>query len=272
MALFDIIDEITEKQVLKTDTGDNRILGLLVGKVVNNYDKDMPGRVCVSIYTRDKDANELKWARVAMPSGGSGWGHYFLPEVGDHVLVAFEQGNIEKPYVIGCIPKDSDSFLKKAVDEKNQCKKIMTRHGSNITFEDNAEGEGDKDKIIIETPKSAHRMELDNDKGEMLISDKEGKNKIRIRTGEAGEMEICAEKKLTIRVGDSITLTMNGNNGTTTLKTTKLKVEASDSMDYAAKSNAIFEGASVSVKATSAMRLESTQAVKITGKPVNLST
>ena len=91
MALFDVIDEIAEKQVLKTETGDNRIFGIVVGQVVKNYDKDMPGRVCVSIFTRDKEANELKWARVAMPSSGSKWGHYFLPEVGDHVLVCFDQ-------------------------------------------------------------------------------------------------------------------------------------------------------------------------------------
>ena len=99
MGLFDVIDDITEKQVMKTDTGDNRIFGVVVGQVAKNYDKDMPGRVCVTVPTRDKDANELKWARVAMPSSGSKWGHYFLPEVGDQVLLVFEQGNIEKPYV-----------------------------------------------------------------------------------------------------------------------------------------------------------------------------
>ena len=53
MALFDVIDEIAEKQVLKTETGDNRIFGIVVGQVVKTYDKDMPGRVCVSIFTRD---------------------------------------------------------------------------------------------------------------------------------------------------------------------------------------------------------------------------
>ena len=59
MGLFDVIDDITEKQVMKTDTGDNRIFGVVVGQVAKNYDKDMPGRVCVTVPTRDKDANEL---------------------------------------------------------------------------------------------------------------------------------------------------------------------------------------------------------------------
>ena len=110
MGLYDVIDDIAEKQVMKTDTGDNRILGVVIGQIVKNYDKDMPGRVCVAVPVRDQSANELQWVRVAMPSGGSGWGHYFLPEAGDQVLLAFEQGNIEKPYVIGCIPKDSDQI------------------------------------------------------------------------------------------------------------------------------------------------------------------
>lgn len=270
MALFDVIDEIAEKQVLKTETGDNRILGVLVGQVVKNYDKDMPGRICVSIYTRDKEANELKWARVAMPSSGSEWGHYFLPEVGDHVLVAFEQGNIEKPYVIGCIPRENDRFMKKAADSDNQYKKIVTRHGNTIYLEDNKEGDGDKDKIRIQTPKSAHRIELDNEKGMVLISDKDGKNKIQIMTGDKGQMEIAAEKKLTIRVGDNITLTMNGSSGTTELETTKLNVKVNGNMKYTSTGSATLEGSSVSMKATSSLGLESSAAVKISGTPISI--
>lgn len=270
MALFDVFNEIAEKQVLKTETGDNRIFGIVVGQVAKNYHQDMPGRVCVSIYTRDKEANELKWARVAMPSSGKEWGHYFLPEVGDHVLVAFEQGNIEKPYVIGCIPKENDKFLKKAVDEKNQYKKITTKNGSTILFEDNKEGEGEKDKIKIETPASTHRIELDNENGVMLISDKEGKNKIRIRTGENGDMEIFAEKKLTIKVGDNISLVMNGSSGTTELETSKFNVKVNGNMKYEATGNAEIEGATVSFNATSSMKLESSAAMKISGTPINI--
>ena len=148
MGLYDVLDDIAARQVTKTETGDNRIFGVVLGLVTKNYDKNMPGRVCVAIPSRDKDANELLWARVAMPSSGKDWGHYFLPEVGDQVLLVFEQGNIERPYIIGCIPKTADGFLKKQVDEKNQFKAITTKHGSTITFEDNAEDKkGKKDKI-----------------------------------------------------------------------------------------------------------------------------
>lgn len=269
MALFDIIDDIAEKQVTKTDTGDNRIFGVVIGTVAKNYDKDMPGRVCVTVPVRDAEANELKWARVASLSSGSGWGHYFLPEVGDQVLLVFEQGNIEKPYVIGCIPKDSDQFLKKAVDEKNQYKKIITKNGNTIYFEDNKEGEGEKDKIRIETAKTGHRIELDNEKKVILISDKEGKNKLEMKT-ENGQMELVAEKKLTIKVGENIELILNGSNGMTQLKTGKFKVDANETVNVAANSNMKLNGGNVTVEANATLKLESSGAVTIGGTPIKI--
>ena len=43
MGLFDIIDDIAEKQTTKTETGDNRVLGVVIGTVAQNYDNTMPG-------------------------------------------------------------------------------------------------------------------------------------------------------------------------------------------------------------------------------------
>lgn len=269
MGLFDVIDDIAEKQVLKTDTGDNRIFGVLIGQVVKNYDEDMPGRVCVAVPVRDQNANELQWARVAMPSGGSSWGHYFLPEAGDQVLLAFEQGNIEKPYVIGCIPKDSDQILKKSVDADNQYKKIVTKYGNTIYFEDNREGEGDKDKIHIITAKNGHRIELDNEKHEILLSDREGKNQVRMKT-EDGQMEITAEKKLTVKVGDNIELILNGGNGAVQLKASKLKIETSGNINMEAKGAMKFQSGNVSVEANAALKLNSSGLASLAGTPVKL--
>uniref|UniRef100_UPI004057077D phage baseplate assembly protein V n=1 Tax=Agathobacter sp. TaxID=2021311 RepID=UPI004057077D len=269
MALFDIIDDITEKQVTKTDTGDNRIFGVVIGQVVNNYDKDMPGRVCVTVPTRDKDANELKWARVAMPFSGSQWGYYFLPEIGDQVLLAFENGNIEKPYVVGCIPKDNNPFLKQAVDEHNRHKKIVTKNGNTIYFEDHKEGDGQKDKIKIVTAKETHRIELDNEKKVILISDKDGKNHIEMKT-ENGQMEIKAEKKLTIQVGEHITMTLNGSNGTVSLKSSKLNIETNGNISAKANGNTKVQSANFSVEANAMMKLNSNGAVTIAGTPIKI--
>ncbi len=269
MGLFDVVDEIAKNQIEKTETGDNRIFGVLLGVVTKNYDQNLPGRVCVSVTVRDAQANELLWARVAMPSGGSGWGHYFLPEVGDQVLIAFEQGNIDKPYIIGCINKNADNFLKKAADEKNQYKKIITRNGNTIYFEDNKEGDGAKDKIKIETAGTAHKIELDNENKQIIISDKEGKNKISIKT-EKGQMEIRAAQKISIFAGDNIELTMNGSNGTTLLKTQKFNVEATDSIKLSSNGRMELSGGNVSVNANSMFKVESSGPVAVSGTPIKL--
>lgn len=217
MGLYDIMDEIAAKQVTKSETGDNRMLGVVVGIVVKNYDQSMPGRVCVQIPVRDDDANELKWARVAMLSSGKEWGHYFLPEVGDQVLLVFEHGNIEKPYVIGCIAKENDRFLTKAVNEKNQIKKIVTKNGNTIQFEDMEDETGGQDKISVYTADKAHQIILDNENNKITVSDKESKNEIEIQT-EGGNIQMKAEHKLKIKVGDNLELVMNSDSGTVSLK------------------------------------------------------
>ena len=95
MPFFDIMDDVARHQIDKTDMGDNRLMGVLVCQVVKNYDKDHQGLVLVNITTRDYQENKLVWARMAFPYGGQKWGEYFIPEVGDQVLVVFEQGNID---------------------------------------------------------------------------------------------------------------------------------------------------------------------------------
>ncbi|MCI9083148.1 MAG: hypothetical protein HFI70_12830 [Lachnospiraceae bacterium] len=256
MSLFDIMDEITAKQVTKTEFGENRILGVMTGTVTDNYEKKMQGKVRVQIPVRDENANILKWARVAMPSSGDKWGHYFLPEAGDQVLLAFEEGNIEKPYVIGCIPKDNSRLLSSSADEHNQYKKIQTRHGSVIAFLDSKDSEeGDKDKILVQTAKELHSLELDNAKNQITISDKDEKNAVVIQT-EKGKMTVKAEKKLVIQVGDSIEITMNGENGTIDVKCSTLKEQAGKALKLETDGNG-------SLKASAGLSLEGGSQAKL---------
>lgn len=271
MGLYDIMDEIAAKQVTKSETGDNRILGVVVGIVAKNYEQKMPGRVCVQVPVRDDDANELQWARVAMPSSGKNWGHYFQPEEGDQVLLAFEHGNIEKPYVIGCVPKDSNPFLTKAVHEKNQYKKIITKNGNTIQFDDGEDEEGKQDRISIYTAKEAHRIILDNEKKEITVGDKDGKNQMVIKTeDDNGNISIKTEKKLTISVGDSITVTMNADSGTVNIKCSKFTVDASDSSEIKTNGKMGISGGNVSVEASSMLKAESSGLTSISGSPTKI--
>lgn len=269
MGFYDIMDEIAARQAVKSDTGDNKILGVMPGIVAKNYDAQMPGRVCVQIPVRDEDANELKWARLVMPSSGKKWGHYFLPEVGDQVLLAFEQGNIEKPYVIGAIPRDNNPFLTGAADENNRFKKIVTANGSTIQFEDAKQGEGKQDRISIYTPDKAHQIILDNEKNEILIGDCEEKNKLSIQS-QQGAITIDAENKLAISVGEGIQVTMNGSSGTVSVKCGKLKVEASDGVKVRTDGRMGVSGSNVTLEASSVLKISSGGMASVSGSPVKL--
>jgi uncharacterized protein involved in type VI secretion and phage assembly len=272
MALYDIIDEIANRQITKSDTGDPRIQGVMLGVVAKNYSQDMPGRVCVTIPTRDAQANELQWARMAQPSGGKKWGHYFLPEIGDQVLLAFENGNIEKPYVIGCVQKDNDQFLTKSVDKDNKIKQIITKNGSELRFDDNVEGEGDKDIITLSTPakgEKTHSLTLDNENSKIELTDKKGENSIKINT-EEGVFDIKAKSKLTIKVGDKITLTMNGESGGVTLDCSELKLKSSGEVSIQSDGMLKADASQVSVKASSVYKLESGGTVVVSGNPIKI--
>ncbi len=303
MAIFDIIEDVSKKQIEKTDTGDSRIMGLMLGQVVKNYDENMPGRVNVILLAREEgegegdeaDNTRKLWARVVMPSSGGSWGHYFIPEVGDLVIVAFEQGNIERAYVIGCIPKTNDKILTKSKHEKNLYKKIVTKNGNSIIFEDVTEeqgGEGggggagagagagggggggtpgDKDKITVSTALDMHHVIFDNEKKMIEIADKDKKNFVRLSTDEEkGHIEITAAKKITVKVGDNITLTMNGESGDVTLKTKKLTVQADDAISLESQSRSEIKGANVKVDASGALKLASGGPAEMSGTPVKL--
>ncbi len=274
MAIFDIFEEVSERAVTKTETGENRIFGVVVGEVVNNYDDKYPGRVCVNLHTRDKDANEMKWARMAMPSGGAEWGHYFLPEIGDQVLVVFEEGIIDRPYVIGCIQKSSDKFLSKSKHKNNQHKRIVTRHGSAIEFEDvgdenDPEGDGTKDKIRIYTADEAHSVVLDNDKKLIEIKDKDENVQLRMKT-ENGDVTLKANKKITIKAGETITVVLNGENGKVTINCQDLAVDATGKINQSATGKYAISGAQVAVDTQGALKLSAAGMAQISGATIKL--
>ncbi len=295
MALFDILEDVSKKQVEKTDTGDSRIMGVMLGQVVKNYDDNMPGKVSVILLSREKGKEEEEdkanaarelWARVVMPSGGGIWGHYFIPEVGDLVVVAFEQGNIERAYIVGCIPKTNDKIITQSKEKTNRYKKIVTKNGNSIIFEDGTEekqegaqggvggsGEdpGSKDKITIMTALSSHQIILDNEKKLIQITDKEKNNHISINTDEnKGSIEIKAAKKLTITVGDNITLNMNGESGAVDLKAKKFSIETDDAMTVESSGRAEIKGSNVSLEGSSMVKISSNGSTTVSGTPIKV--
>jgi hypothetical protein len=79
-----------------------KIYGVVPGTVINVLDPLFLGRVQVQVPAIDALIPGA-WARVATPAASLLSGFYWIPNVEDEVLVAFEQGDINAPYVIGCL-------------------------------------------------------------------------------------------------------------------------------------------------------------------------
>lgn len=106
----------------------------------NNDDKGQ-GRVKVA-FDWQKNGKTTNWIRVQTPNAGvsgavpknRGW--VFVPEVGDQVMVSYEHGNPDRPYVTGSVFHSGSG---KGGDKDNKVKSIITRSGNAIVFDDETE-------------------------------------------------------------------------------------------------------------------------------------
>jgi uncharacterized protein involved in type VI secretion and phage assembly len=118
----------------------HRFFGVVVGVVTNNRDPDDLGRVRVRFPWLSEE-DESAWARVVAPMAGPDRGMYFLPEVDDEVVVAFEHGDMRFPYVIGAVWNGEDTAPESNDDGENNRRTIRSRSGHLIRFDDTDGGE-----------------------------------------------------------------------------------------------------------------------------------
>lgn len=143
------------------------LYGVYIGVVSDNEDDEGMGRVKVEFPWRDAD-DESNWARIATPMAGEEMGTYFLPEVGDEVLVAFEGGDMHYPYVVGSLWNGKEAPPAKNDDGKNDIRQIKTRSGHMVSFDD-----ADAGSVTIETA-AGQTVTLDDDTNGITIEDGEG--------------------------------------------------------------------------------------------------
>jgi len=197
---------------------ESRIYGVVVGIITNNQDPDELGRVKVKI-PRISGEDESNWARVVSLMSGKDRGAFFLPEVDDEVLVAFEYGDINMPYVIGSLWNGKDVPPETNSDGKNNIRMIKSRSGHVIKLDDT----DDEGKIEI----------MDN-KENMIIFDTKD-DKISIKSNK--DIEISApDGKVTIEAND-IEIISNAST----------KIEASGGMDLKASGEMNIKGATVNL-------------------------
>jgi len=185
MSLLEILQP-SEDYLFKRDA----ISGVVVGIVTNNEDPDGLGRVKIK-FPWLSDEHESDWARVVSIMAGSGRGVFFLPEVEDEVLVAFEFGDIRKPLVLGGLWNGVDTPPIDNAGGENNIRLIHSRSGHMIRLDDTDGsekieiiGKGEEDKIVIDTAEHAITISV---AGDITLSAPDGKI-----TLECNELELNA--------------------------------------------------------------------------------
>jgi uncharacterized protein involved in type VI secretion and phage assembly len=171
----------------------DRLYGAYPALVTDIADPDGQGRVAVSLpWASDADgAGSLTvWARLATLAAGNGRGTWFVPDVGDEVLVVFEQGDASRPYVIGSLWNGRDR-PPHSMDGagRNREKVIRSRNGVTITLDDN----DGQERIVLETP-GGQKLTLHDGPGSVEIVDSNGNS---VKLGSAGVV-VAASAKLTL--------------------------------------------------------------------------
>lgn len=251
--------------LLAGDNGSShsRLPGVVVGVVTNNNDEDGMGRVKVKFPWLADDA-ESTWARVAAPMAGPDRGVYFLPEVNDEVLVAFEHDDINFPYIIGALwngqdkpPAGTGQVL--SSDGKVNQRIIRTRKGHLVVLDD-TDG---KEQIIIRDKTEQNEIVIDSANNSMSIKvngdfSVEAKGKITLKSTQDMTLESQANGKF--KAGGNLNAEATGNS---TIKGMQLSLEGS--------TKAELKGAMVSVNGSGQTEVKGGAMVQVQGALVKIN-
>jgi Rhs element Vgr protein len=145
------------------------VQGLQIGIVTQlENDPDGENRILVRMPIISGDEQGI-WARVSTLDAGKDRGSFFLPEIGDEVIVGFINGDPDHPVVLGMMNSSAKPAPLTAADANNE-KGFTTRSKMKFIFND------DKKSVILETP-AGKKITVDEDAGVIKLED-ENSNKI----------------------------------------------------------------------------------------------
>ncbi len=212
-----------------------RVHGVVVGIVTSVKDPENLGRVTLKLPWLSEDY-ETDWTRVVQLGGGKGRGWHALPEVNDEVLVAFDRGDLRRPYVLGglhgAIDKPAAARAARvdsgtgAVNERV----FVSRLGHLLAFDDGASTKG----ITLKSADGNLAVVLDQTTGAITVTAGTG-------------------KKVTVDAGGDVAVTTRG----------KASVKATQDLDLS--------GMKVKITGTAGVEIAGGPQVKITGGIVQLN-
>jgi uncharacterized protein involved in type VI secretion and phage assembly len=231
------------------------IPGVVTGVVTDLNDPDKLGRVKVKFpwMAKDPAGTEIvsDWVRMSTPMAGAQHGLMILPEVNDEVLVAFEHGNPDYPFMIGALwggidkpPEGNDV----ATDGQGKVVHhlLKTRAGHQILLDDTANSELIKivsktgHTILLDDASGAGKINilskagatilLDDASGAELVKvvDKSGQNSIIISSAPPGSIKVESKSGDISLKGLNVTIEATASLG---LKGATAKLEGSGTVD-----------------------------------------
>ena len=225
--------------------------------VVDNNDPQKWGRVRVR-FMWQAEGQKTPWIRTVDLHGGQDSGSYFVPEINSEVLVGFEGGDPQRPYVIGSVRNSLWKPNEKWVTKSNDFKIIKTRSGHIIKFND-TEGSG---KITIE----AH--------GDIELMG----NNIRLTAQDT--VEINGKKSLNLITDEGGVISIQSQNTKITIDDNNIDIEANEGViGIAVGNNSLtidpggntVTGAKTEIKGDGEVKINSSGIVEIQGSIVKIN-
>jgi len=234
-----------------------------LANVIDNADPDGTGRVKVQFKWQCQSNDVTEWLRVMTPDAGSSGqvsknrGFVFIPEKGDQVVVAFEEGNIARPFVMGSVFHGKNSSGGSA---SNNSKSLTSKSGHTISLDD---GGG----ILVKDKTGLNHVFIDGNNAITATAD----NNVKLQTGnvmiimdKTKDQIIIQAKNIEIRAAEDFKLTGDGapsKNGSMEFET-KLSISSKNEMSISGETSAKFNGKDVNITGVT---------TEINGKPVRVN-
>ncbi|GAA4107073.1 phage baseplate assembly protein V [Aquimarina addita] len=160
-----------------------------IAVVTDNADPEGMSRIQVQFQWQKPLGEYTPWLRVMTPHSGGEKGFHFIPEIGEEVLIGFEGGNAERPFVLGAMYNGSANSKSWNTD-KNDVKAIRTRSGHTIELNDTKGGE-----FITITDKNQNFINIDTANNNITIT------ALETMTLNAKNIKIRAKENIDISAG-----------------------------------------------------------------------
>lgn len=202
------------------------------------------------------DSQESFWARLTGPGFGKQRGVYFMPEVNDEVLVAFEHGDFNRPYILGGLYGGKDDPISPIsqifADGQVKTRVIKTRTGHTIRFVDLQGGE---EFIEIVDAKQNTRILMDTQNKKIEMTSK-------------GDIQIEAEGNMTLKAKGAIDVQATRG---LTAKGQTVDVSAQSNGSFKASAKLDLQGATLSAQGSGIAEVKAGGALNLTGSLVKIN-